>query len=51
MKYPEHKKLDLPAVDRDILEKWQLERVFEESIASREGMPTFNFYEGPPSAN
>lgn len=51
MKYPEHKKLDLPAVDRDILEKWQLEQVFEESIASREGMPAFNFYEGPPSAN
>lgn len=51
MKYPEHKKLDLPAIDRDILEKWQLERVFEQSVISREHKPVFNFYEGPPSAN
>jgi isoleucyl-tRNA synthetase len=51
MKYPEHKKLDLPSIGNDILKKWQRERVFEESISSREGKPAFNFYEGPPSAN
>lgn len=51
MKYPEHKKLDLPLIGQDILEKWQREKVFEASITSREGRPVFNFYEGPPSAN
>lgn len=51
MKYPEHKKLDLPAIGQDILENWQREKVFEASISTREGQPVFNFYEGPPSAN
>jgi isoleucyl-tRNA synthetase len=51
MKYPEHKKLDLPAIGQDILEKWQQEKVFEASITTRAGHPVFNFYEGPPSAN
>ncbi len=51
MKYPEHKKLDLPAISQDILEKWQQEKVFEASITTRAGHPVFNFYEGPPSAN
>ncbi|MFM7822966.1 MAG: class I tRNA ligase family protein, partial [Bacteroidota bacterium] len=51
MKYPEHKKLDLPAIGQDILEHWQREKVFEASISSREGQPVYNFYEGPPSAN
>ncbi|MGR6087638.1 MAG: isoleucine--tRNA ligase [Arcticibacter sp.] len=51
MKYPEHKKLDLPAIGQDILEHWQREKVFEASITTREGHPVFNFYEGPPSAN
>ena len=51
MKYPEYKKLDLPAVNRHILEQWTKEDVFSKSISSREGKPAFTFYEGPPSAN
>jgi isoleucyl-tRNA synthetase len=42
MKYPEHKKLDLPAIDQEILEKWQQEKVFEASITTRAGHPVFN---------
>ncbi|MEM6526507.1 MAG: isoleucine--tRNA ligase, partial [Bacteroidota bacterium] len=30
---------------------WEKHQVFEQSISSREGKPTFTFYEGPPSAN
>jgi len=51
MKYPEYKKLDLPEVNRRILEQWVREDVFAKSISSREGKPAFTFYEGPPSAN
>ncbi|MDQ3050266.1 MAG: isoleucine--tRNA ligase [Bacteroidota bacterium] len=51
MKYPEYKKLDLPLVNRQMLEYWTKEDVFAKSIASREGKPAFTFYEGPPSAN
>lgn len=51
MKYPEYKKLDLPAVNKQILEQWNRENIFAQSISSREGKPVFTFYEGPPSAN
>ncbi len=51
MKYPEYKKLDLPLVNRQVLDRWTKDDVFEKSIASREGKPAFTFYEGPPSAN
>src|SRR5688572_3996741 len=51
MKYPEYKTLDLPAINREVLERWTVEEVFEKSISSREGKPAFTFYEGPPSAN
>ncbi|MFZ9943557.1 MAG: class I tRNA ligase family protein, partial [Bacteroidia bacterium] len=51
MKYPEHKGLDLPELDREILERWSKDQVFESSVSSSEGKPAFNFYEGPPSAN
>lgn len=50
-KYPEFKQLDLPAVAKEILAKWDVEHTFESSITTREGKPPFTFYEGPPSAN
>ena len=49
--YPEYKKLSLPEIDQEILKRWEEEGTFEESVRSREGKPTFTFYEGPPSAN
>jgi isoleucyl-tRNA synthetase len=51
MKYPEYRKLDLPEIGKQELQRWLDEKVFEKSISSREGRPAFTFYEGPPSAN
>ena len=50
-KYKEYKQLDLPAIGTEELERWEKEKTFEESIRSRQGKPSFTFYEGPPSAN
>jgi isoleucyl-tRNA synthetase len=50
-KYQEYKTLNLPEVAKDIQKKWSDNNVFEKSISTREGKPSFVFYEGPPSAN
>lgn len=50
-KYPEHKNLELPKVGSEILEYWKKNSVFDKSVTSREGNPSFTFFEGPPSAN
>ena len=44
-------RISYPAVEREILAYWKEHRIFEQSISSREGMPGFTFYEGPPMAN
>jgi isoleucyl-tRNA synthetase len=49
--YPEYQKLSLPELDKDILQFWKENDIFKKSISTREGGPTFVFYEGPPSAN
>ena len=49
--YPEYKGLNLPNVAKTVLEKWQRDNVFEQSIATREGKTPYIFFEGPPSAN
>ncbi len=51
MKFAEYKGLDLPKVAEDILDYWKENQIFEKSISSREGKPSYVFYEGPPSAN
>ncbi|MCO6501251.1 MAG: isoleucine--tRNA ligase [Vicingus serpentipes] len=43
--------LDLPNVSKEVLEKWEKNKVFEKSITTRDGKKPFVFYEGPPSAN
>lgn len=50
-KYKEFSSLNLPSIEREILEKWQSQQSFEKSIALKQGAPSFVFYEGPPSAN
>lgn len=50
-KYQEYKGLNLPNVAKTVLEKWNTEKVFEQSITSREGKKPYVFFEGPPSAN
>jgi isoleucyl-tRNA synthetase len=51
LKYKEYAGLNLPAIEKEILEKWTDNHSFEQSVALREGAPAFVFYEGPPSAN
>lgn len=51
VKYTEYKGLNLPNVAELVLERWKNQSVFEQSISSREGNPSFVFFEGPPSAN
>ena len=50
-KFAEYSGLDLSAVNKEVLERWDRENVFEQSMTTREGCPSFVFYEGPPSAN
>jgi isoleucyl-tRNA synthetase len=50
-KYAEFSGLNLPAIEQEILQKWNTEQAFERSISLREGKKPFVFYEGPPSAN
>ncbi|TAH14458.1 MAG: hypothetical protein EAZ14_03915, partial [Runella slithyformis] len=51
MNYQEYKNLDYGQVGDEILKFWKNNNIFEQSIAVREGAPSFTFYEGPPSAN
>ena len=51
MKFKEYKSLDLPALADEVLHEWDAEDTFHKSISTREGHPTFVFYEGPSSAN
>ena len=50
MKYNE-KKTDLAEVGKEVQEFWNDNKIFEKSVSTKEGKPTFTFYEGPPSAN
>ncbi|WP_312311916.1 isoleucine--tRNA ligase [Empedobacter brevis] len=50
-KFREYKHLDLVQVSNETLEDWKQNNVFEKSISTRDGNPSFVFYEGPPSAN
>jgi isoleucyl-tRNA synthetase len=48
-RFPERGSLNLPIIQRDILQYWEENDVFAQSI--RHDSPEFVFYEGPPSAN
>lgn len=50
-RYKEFKHLNLPAIEKEVLERWEKEAAFQKSIEIREGAEPFVFYEGPPSAN
>ena len=49
--FNEYKQLNLAEVSKDILQQWEKEDLFHKSIETREGCPSFLFFEGPPSAN
>lgn len=50
-KFTEYKGLDLPTVASEVLAFWKENKVFEQSVTSREGATPYVFFEGPPSAN
>lgn len=43
-------KTNFPALEEEILEFWEKQDVFRESIRQREGAPEYVFYDGPPFA-
>ena len=49
--FNEYKQLNLAELSKQILEQWEKEDLFRKSIETREGNPSFLFFEGPPSAN
>ena len=49
--FNEYKRLDLPALSKEVLDMWEKEDLFGKSVSTREGHPQFLFFEGPPSAN
>jgi isoleucyl-tRNA synthetase len=50
-RYKEFKHLNLPAIEKEVLERWEREQAFQKSVELRRGAAPFVFYEGPPSAN
>ena len=50
-KYAEYKNYNHLQVEEDMRNYWKEHHIFQQSIMSREGKPSFVFYEGPPSAN
>lgn len=49
--YPEYKGLNLPDIDKKMLQQWEEHKIFEKSIEQRPEEKRWVFYEGPPSAN
>ncbi len=50
-KFPEYKGLNLSQINKEVLKVWAENNTFEMSLKTREGHPSFIFFEGPPSAN
>jgi isoleucyl-tRNA synthetase len=43
--------VDLPALEHEVLQRWEAEKVFERTLEGSAGKPQWVFYEGPPTAN
>jgi len=50
-KFAEYTNLNLSDINKEMLTRWSDQDIFQKSIETREGKPSFVFYEGPPSAN
>jgi isoleucyl-tRNA synthetase len=50
-KFPQFDALNLPEIAGEILDFWEKENIFEQSISARDEKNPFVFFEGPPSAN
>jgi len=42
--------VSFPKMEEGILQFWDEEKIFEKSVANREGKPQYSFYDGPPFA-
>ncbi|MBQ1221210.1 MAG: class I tRNA ligase family protein, partial [Alistipes sp.] len=51
MKFKEYKGLNLATIADEVLARWDEDGTFGKSLSTREGAPSFVFFEGPPSAN
>jgi isoleucyl-tRNA synthetase len=38
-------------LERELIERWRQEKLFEQTVHAHEGAPSFVFFEGPPTAN
>jgi isoleucyl-tRNA synthetase len=43
--------VDLPALEQEILQRWEADKVFTRTLEGSAGKPQWVFYEGPPTAN
>ncbi|MGO9216331.1 MAG: isoleucine--tRNA ligase [Streptosporangiaceae bacterium] len=43
--------IDLPAMEHDVLARWQDGKFFQRSLEATAGRPLWTFYEGPPTTN
>ncbi|MCM1051837.1 MAG: isoleucine--tRNA ligase [Paenibacillus sp.] len=50
-RFKEYGGLNLPEINKSVLDLWNSENVFHRTMSEREGCPSFVFFEGPPSAN
>ncbi len=51
MQFNEYSQFNLSDINKEILDFWKENDIFYKSVSTREGKPSFVFYEGPPSAN
>lgn len=50
-KFKVYNNFNLSEINKEVLNRWKAEGLFEKSLKEREGAPSFVFFEGPPSAN
>src|SRR4051794_38966485 len=43
--------VDLPALEHQILQRWEADKIFARTLEGSAGKPQWVFYEGPPTAN
>ena len=43
--------LDFCSREKEVLDFWKENKIFEKSVKRNEGKPSFSFYDGPPTAN
>ncbi len=44
-------RLDYAEIEKEILQVWKNEKIFEKSLEQRSNAPVFSFFEGPPTVN